>query len=176
MGNARFGRVVLLSVRPVFASAILAGVKRVEFRKRPLAADVTHALVYATRPSAQLVGAFAVAGQVTATPDELWDRFAHFGGIERDQFVSYFAGHRAGTGIVVGEVFVASVPLSLSGSVGLVRPPQSSQYVDPQVAAPVIASMVPAVFPPLRVGGCVDVAAGPGTMPNVDRPGVQGGQ
>ena len=39
-----------MSIHPVYANAILTGDKKVEFRKRRLAADVTHVLVYATAP------------------------------------------------------------------------------------------------------------------------------
>ena len=50
-------RIALMSIRPQFAAAILDGSKRVEFRKRPLAADIGTVVIYATKP----VGAEAVA-------------------------------------------------------------------------------------------------------------------
>ncbi|MBN9619395.1 MAG: ASCH domain-containing protein, partial [Actinobacteria bacterium] len=91
MGSPAVGRVALMSIHPEYADAILAGTKKVEFRKRPIADDVTHVIVYATAPVSAIVGAFTVENQATAAPSNLWRRFAKVGGITRHGFFSYFA-------------------------------------------------------------------------------------
>ena len=56
MDTPAAGRVAVMSIHPRYAEAILSGQKRVEFRKRRLAPDVTTVLVYATQPVGVLVG------------------------------------------------------------------------------------------------------------------------
>ncbi len=51
MGASATGRHVVMSVHPRFAEAIMDGRKKIEFRKRPLADDVSVVWVYATAPS-----------------------------------------------------------------------------------------------------------------------------
>lgn len=135
------GRVAVMSIHPRYANQILAGAKRVEFRKRPLARDVTHVVVYATAPVSAVVGAFTVEGQHTLTPGDLWNRFAEVGGIDSESFDAYYAGRAAGTGITVGQVLAPATPLGLRDRLGLTRPPQSFQYVGMDAAADLLREM-----------------------------------
>lgn len=148
MAAPAVGRVVLMSIHPEYAEAILAGTKKVEFRKRPVADDVTHVIVYATAPVSAVVGAFAVEDQATAAPASLWRRFAKVGGISRHRYFVYFADHSHGVGIQVGEVLAPSKPLSLTEDLGVERPPQSFQYLDFDTAQPALAGMAPVAFIP----------------------------
>ena len=135
-----------MSIHPVYANAILSGDKKVEFRKRRLAADITHVLVYATAPVGAVVGAFTVAGQDTSTPVSLWQRFAQVAGIPRRKFFDYYSSSALGTGIEVGSVFAPSQPLNLTASLGVRRPPQSFQYVAPETARSALGAMLPVGF------------------------------
>jgi predicted transcriptional regulator len=137
------GRVALMSIHPVYANAILRGDKKVEFRKKPLASDITHVLVYATAPVGAVVGAFTVAGQYTSTPVSLWKRFAKVAGIPRLDFFDYYSSSARGTGIEVGMVFAPRQPLNLTASLGVQRPPQSFQYVTPETARSALDAMSP---------------------------------
>ena len=141
MGSPSVGRVALMSIHPAYADAILAGTKKVEFRKRPIADDVTHVIVYATAPISAVVGAFTVEHQATATPSTLWRQFADVAGISRRGFFSYFADRTCGVGIQVGDVLVPDSPISLTGIAGVSRPPQSFQYLDAATATSAIAAM-----------------------------------
>jgi len=143
MGTDSVGRVAVLSIHPQYARGILNGTKRVEFRKRPLAEDVTHVLVYATAPIGAVVGAFTVDGQHTLSPRMLWRRFRDVAGIGWDDFQIYYAGRRAGTGIAVGEVLCPAEPLCLQQQLGIRRPPQSFQYVSSESAAGALLEMTP---------------------------------
>ncbi|CAM3578137.1 ASCH domain protein [Nocardioides marinus] len=144
MGTRAVGRVALLSIHPRYADGILAGAKRVEFRKRPLAADVTHVVVYATAPVSAVVGAFSVEGQHTLTPAELWQRFADVGGIEEDAFAAYYGSRDLGTGIAVGEVLRSAAPMCLRSHLGISHPPQSFRYLAAETAQAVLRQMRPA--------------------------------
>ncbi|MEE2570443.1 hypothetical protein V1638_13710 [Pseudarthrobacter sp. J64] len=129
MGKNAQGRVALMSIRPEFSDAILSGEKVVEFRKRPVADDVSHVLIYATMPVGSLVGWFAVRGQKTMSPKELWSTFRAVGGISKCRFFEYYDQREQGTGILVDSAarFPRPVPLSELGT--SLRPPQSFQYL-----------------------------------------------
>jgi predicted transcriptional regulator len=147
MGTDSVGRVAVLSIHPAYAQRILDGTKRVEFRKRPLANDVTHVLLYATAPVSAIVGAFAVDGQRTLSPQMLWREFRNVAGIGWGDFRAYYAGRRAGTGIAVGQVFRPDEPLCLRQRLGIARPPQSVQYLNSESAASALRGMNPAGDP-----------------------------
>lgn len=130
MGKPTSGRVALMSIHPVYANAILAGTKRVEFRKRRLADDVSHVIVYATAPTSAVVGVFEVAGQITLSPSTIWKRFRTVAGISKAGYEAYFEGYTSATGIEVGNFWGFTNPLHLYDDLGIRRPPQSFQYVD----------------------------------------------
>lgn len=83
---AAAGRVALMSIHPRYAWAILEGRKTVEFRKRRLADDVTHVVIYSTVPDRAVVGYFTVEGQETSTPASLWGQFHDRGVIDESDF------------------------------------------------------------------------------------------
>jgi predicted transcriptional regulator len=133
------GRVALMSLHPEFAAAILSGEKTVEFRKRPIADDVTHVVIYVTKPVAAVVGIFRVGGQVTTSPDSLWRAFRSVAGISRGRFFDYFGSRLSGTGIKVDTVHAFDAQLPLAESVGVSHPPQSFQYLSAEQADRVFA-------------------------------------
>lgn len=129
-----------MAIRPEFSDRILAGTKRVEFRKRPLAADVTDVVIYASAPVSAIVGAFRVVGQDTRHPVDLWHRFDDVAGICRNRYDDYFAHRELGTGIMIDEVRVTAAPVPLS-AIAVRRPPQSFQYLPRVTASGLLASM-----------------------------------
>ena len=129
-----------MAIRPEFTEQILDGTKRVEFRKRPLAADVTDVVMYASAPVSAIVGAFRVTGQDTWHPADLWRLFEDVGGISRSRYEEYFANRDRGTGIRIGDVRVTAAPVSLS-AIALRRPPQSFQYLPRAAASSLLAAM-----------------------------------
>lgn len=125
MGKNAPGRVALMSIRPEFANAILSGEKVVEFRKRPVADDVSHVLIYATMPVGSLLGWFTVRGQTTMSAKGLWSTFRAVGGISKSRFFEYYDQRERGTGILVETAgrYPEPVPLSELGTT--LRPPNS---------------------------------------------------
>lgn len=118
-----------MSIRPEFAEAILSGEKVVEFRKRPIADDISHVLIYATMPVGALLGWFAVRGQKTMSPEGLWSTFRTVGGISKSRFFDYFDQREHGTGILVDSAFRFPEPVPLVELDTTLRPPQSFQYL-----------------------------------------------
>lgn len=130
MGSRQVGRVALMSIHPQYAQAILNGTKKVEFRKRPIAADVRHVVIYATAPISAIVGVFSVTEQTTTSPRCLWTRFQKVAGIAHDGFNDYYAGRDLATGIGIGQVTTLAEPLYLEEHLGISRPPQSYRYLE----------------------------------------------
>lgn len=118
-----------MSIRPEFADAILSGNKAVEFRKRPVARDVSHILIYATMPVGSLLGWFAVGGQETMSPERLWSTFCDVGGISETGFFEYYDQREHGTGILVETASRFPAPIPLAELSTSIRPPQSFQYL-----------------------------------------------
>jgi predicted transcriptional regulator len=135
-----------MSIHPQYANGILAGTKRVEFRKRPIADDVTHVIVYATAPVSAVVGAFTVKAQHTQNPRTLWRHVRDVAGIAWADFIAYYADRTAGTGIAVGQVLQAPQPMCLRTQLGIDRPPQSFQYVSAETAQAALNRMSPATM------------------------------
>lgn len=153
MATPPTGRVALMSIRPEFAGQIVAGSKRVEFRKRRLADDVTHVVIYSTAPVGLVVGAFTVGEQTTAPPEALWSSFAEVGGISHEAFSAYYADRDSGTGIGVVEVYVADSDVTLE-QLGVARAPQSFQYLSHIAACTALGTMSPVCLAPIASHRC----------------------
>lgn len=129
MVGTKTGRVALFSIHPRYADAILAGNKRVEFRRQGLPDDVTHIVVYATAPTQRVVGSFRVAEVERVSPSLAWSRYRHMGGIDKDAFDAYYAGAAAAYVIHVDNPTPFGVPFPLSAISEDLRPPQSYMYL-----------------------------------------------
>jgi predicted transcriptional regulator len=126
-----------MSIRPEFASRLLSGEKRVEFRRRPAARSVTHILIYATSPVCAVVGVAEVERLEHGTPQSLWRAFGSVGGIERSDFFQYFANADQGCAYVVRKTWRCT-PVRL-GRKGLpATAPQAFQYVRPSTLEAVL--------------------------------------
>jgi predicted transcriptional regulator len=118
-----------MSIHPQFAERLLAGSKRVEFRRRAASRPLTHILIYATLPVGGVVGVAEVERLERGSPVHLWAVFASVAGIDRASFFSYFDGVEEGFAYVVRRVWACSAPIPL-GRDGLPKlPPQAFQYV-----------------------------------------------
>lgn len=125
--------VVLLSIHPEYAEAILDGTKQVEFRKSPFPRDLTHVVIYATAPVQKVVGWFQVDSTEEASPARLWRKYRAVGGIERSRFATYYAGRDRAVALLVSgaERFAEGIPLSVLAD-DLV-PPQNYRYLNSAV-------------------------------------------
>lgn len=96
---------LFLPLHPPYAAAILAGSKRVEFRRRPPRVLPPVAVLYATAPIQHLVGYCALEGLVTDTPAALWAQFQSVAGVDRTTFAAYFGDRPVGSALLVGTVY-----------------------------------------------------------------------
>ena len=83
---------LVLSVRPIFAEAIVDGQKTIEIRRqRPNVKPGTLGLVYSSSPMQAVVRSFRVDEILTGTPEELWLIAQRGAYISRENFDSYFS-------------------------------------------------------------------------------------
>lgn len=125
-------RDVVLSIRPKFASRIMAGKKTVELRRRfPVSAPKgAIAYIYSTSPERAMVGLAEIADVHKLDVDEIWRRYSDAAYIERAEFVSYFDGLDQGFALEFANARPFAKPLSLSDlreQFGF-EPPQSFLY------------------------------------------------
>lgn len=134
VGGLDQDRMVVLSLKPRFAEAILAGDKTVELRRTAPKIDVpTRALLYATTPVRALLGTCIVTAVQSADLVVLWSEHGSRCALTYSEFQHYFEGLEVGTALTLAQ------PQSLSSRVPLqdlrakprgFRPPQSFAYVD----------------------------------------------
>jgi|GEM_PF-196720 predicted transcriptional regulator len=132
-----------MAIQPAYARRILAGLKKVEFRKRPLAEDVRTVLIYETAPTQRVIGTFTVAAVEILPPAELWSRFSDVAGIDYDDFRAYYSSTSSAVALRVANPAALERPVPL----GALRPvpavPQSFVYLDASILDQVRATQPP---------------------------------
>ena len=127
-------RMMILSLRPRFADAILSGVKTVELRRtEPKIRIPTRALIYASTPVQALLGTCVVTSVESGHLGTLWQVHSAGSGLDHAEFLSYFEGVEAGTALSLASPrrFRRPVPLEeLRSRPKGFRPPQSFSSVD----------------------------------------------
>ena len=127
-------RMVVLSLKPRFAEAILAGDKTVELRRTvPKIVVPTLALLYATTPVRALLGTCVITSVRSADLSVLWREYGPRSDLHYHEFQQYFDGVDVGTALALAQprAFGRRVPLQdLRAKPRGFRPPQSFAYVD----------------------------------------------
>lgn len=95
---------VILSIKPVYVDEILAGNKKVEFRKKIFKKNVEKIYIYSSMPIKMIVGYFTFKQIDEDTPKKLWEKYKDVGGIEEFDFFEYFDGHKKGYSIIIEKV------------------------------------------------------------------------
>lgn len=121
---------ILLSVKPRFAEAILAGQKTFEFRRALFRrSDVKTVVLYASSPTCQVVGEFTIEEVLSLALEALWESTRSGGAIDRHYFDRYFHGRATGYALKVKRPRRYRRPLCLQADFGIERPPQSFCYL-----------------------------------------------
>jgi predicted transcriptional regulator len=126
---------LLMSVRPKFARAIVAGDKRVEIRRSFSSRWVDQRLcIYASSPDSCLLGEATVMSVVTGHPEEIWSSYGAQLGCSRSEFDGYARGASKLAAIILGQVIRYQRPLPLAEiralNEGHFSPPQSYRKVE----------------------------------------------
>jgi len=127
-------RMVVLSLKPRFAEAILEGLKTVELRRTEPKIEVpTRALLYAASPVRSLIGTCIITSVWSANLGDIWRKHRQEVGLPYREFQQYFKGVDKGTALALiqPQKFSRWVPLQdLRARREGFRPPQSFAYVD----------------------------------------------
>jgi len=136
-------RMLVLSLKPRFAEAILSGKKTVELRRvEPRIIVPTRALIYASTPTRSLVGQCVVYKVLRLPLQELWRRFGADTALSNREYQNYFTGTDAGVALRLSHPtrLPAQIPLSkLQQSVDRFRAPQSFSYLATEAGARLLA-------------------------------------
>jgi len=130
MAGDEVGSIALLPIHPRFATLIINGEKKVEFRKVNFREEVSYVVLYASRPVQAILGYFEVLGVFGDSPPKLWSRYSMVAGIERAEFDAYYASTVCGVAIEIGQVWLLAEPLPLSALDESLSPPQGFVYLD----------------------------------------------
>jgi predicted transcriptional regulator len=123
-------KAVLLSVKPRFADQIMAGTKRVEFRRSWAKQPVGLLVIYSSSPVQRIVGMVEVEGSVTDSPAKIWTVCKPRGpGISRKDLMEYFAGKSRGYGILLGQTIAPPRAIAPKSIFKGFRAPQSFRYL-----------------------------------------------
>lgn len=95
---------VILSIKPIYAQAIMSGTKKVEFRKKIFKRPVDKIFVYSSSPEKKILGFFTIKEIIKNSPENLWKEFNKIGGIEKNAFFNYYQGSDTGFSIKISEV------------------------------------------------------------------------
>lgn len=94
----------ILSIKPIYANEILAGEKKVEFRKKIFKKEVNKIYIYSSMPQKMIVGYFTFNQIDEDSPKKLWEKYKDVGGINEADFFEYFKDHEKGFSIIIDKV------------------------------------------------------------------------
>lgn len=129
-------RVLLISVKPQYAEAILDGTKTVELRRtRPTLPDGALVLLYSSTPTRAVVGWAHLMRVQEGTPAEIWEAIGDAAAIDEATFDAYFEGADTAFALHLDDIVEAAqqVPLNFIRSIGI-QPPQSWRYLPVHVS------------------------------------------
>ena len=105
---------VLLSVKPKFARALIAGTKTIEVRRRfPSLETGTAVFVYSSAPDSAIIGVLAACRVFTAPSTSLFDTHGSFLDASQEELDSYLRGTRDARLLEVSKGQPMNSPISL---------------------------------------------------------------
>jgi len=122
---------VILSIKPKYVDAILDKRKKYEFRRNIFKnKNIDVVYIYSTSPVKQIVGAFTIENIIKDSPENLWNRFKEYSGLDKKEFFDYFGDNKIGFAIEIGRLEKFKNPINPEDIVQGFVPPQSFYYID----------------------------------------------
>ncbi len=122
--------IIILSINPIYAHAILSGKKTVEFRRNGVPAKIKKIVIYSTKPDQKILGYCDVVKCIVDSPKNLWHDFGKYGFISYDDFSKYYNKYKVGKCYMLENPLQLKNPLPLEKCKTLSAPPQSFAYLD----------------------------------------------
>lgn len=120
---------LLLSIKPEYATRILLGEKKYEYRKHLPKEEIDTIIIYATSPIKKVLGEVKVMGIISMCPSSLWEKTKSSAGISREGFRKYFKGCSKAYAYQLGEV-IKYIPEKDLKDYGFDHAPQSFRYIN----------------------------------------------
>lgn len=133
---------VILSIKPVYANAIISGVKKVEFRKKIFKKSVDKIFIYSSAPQKMIIGYFTFSEIVEDTPENLWGKFNKIGGINKKDFFEYYKGIERGYSIIINKYEKFKNEIDPIEFIEEFSAPQSYIYIDEKLALDAVLNKV----------------------------------
>ena len=123
---------VLLSIKPKYIKEIREGNKKYEFRKLiwKHGFKIEKVYLYSSAPTKKIVGVFTLGTVVKDNPNNLWQNFKKFSGINEDEFFNYFRNHEKGFAIEMKAIKFFDPPIDPFKEFSNFNPPQSFYYIN----------------------------------------------
>jgi len=128
----------ILSIKPIYANAIMSGEKKVEFRKKNFKKNVDKVFVYSSSPEQKIIGFFTIDDVVENHPTLLWEQFKDVGGINKEAFFKYYDGYDQGVSIKINEVVSFNEKINPTDFFDKFHAPQSYLYLKEEVGDEII--------------------------------------
>lgn len=126
---------VILSIKPVYAQAIMAGTKKVEFRKKIFKREVEKIFIYSSMPKKMIIGYFTILEIIEDTPANLWQKFNQVGGISEKDFFEYYKNADKGYSIKIDKVVKFEEEIEPTEFIEEFCAPQSYIYIEEKITA-----------------------------------------
>lgn len=126
---------VILSIKPIYAQAIIAGTKKVEFRKKIFKRQVEKIFIYSSSPKKMIVGYFTILEIIEDTPINLWNQFNKVGGISEKDFFEYYKNVEKGFSIKIDKVVKFEEEIEPAEFIEEFCAPQSFIYIEENTTA-----------------------------------------
>lgn len=120
---------MLLSIKPEYAKAILAGQKEYEFRKRRCKTGVNKIVFYSTAPEGKVVGEAEIEDIIEGSPSKIWELTKKTAGITQAKYFAYYHGYHNAIAYKLKNVVIYAPPKELS-DYEIAHAPQSFIYLD----------------------------------------------
>ena len=125
---------VILSIKPIYAQAIMSGTKKVEFRKKTFKRQVDKIFVYSSSPEKKIIGFFTIKDIIENSPKNLWNEFKDIGGIDKKSFFDYYQNSKIGFTIKISEAKKFKNGIEPSDFFENFTAPQSFIYLDKEIS------------------------------------------
>lgn len=122
---------VLLSIRPKYATKIVEGKKKYEFRKKIFKKrGIKQIYIYSTAPVSKIIGTMNVDEILEGTAKEIWEKCSLHAGMTEEEFFYYFGDRTKAFAIKIKNVEVFDKPIDPSIVFDVFTPPQSFCYLE----------------------------------------------
>jgi len=122
--------IAFMSIKPIYAEKIIAGIKKYEFRRAAIREKLSHMIIYSTSPVKKIIGIAEVEGVHSSSPTAIWERTKNAAGISRKLFRVYFKNKKIAYAIKIKEVIPFDKPISPKEIEKCFNVPQSFSYVN----------------------------------------------